>query len=46
MPEWRVRVHRNERTSIDDSQRIESPGGLKKYNRVLSSLQQLHQWLT
>jgi len=31
---------------IDDSQRIESPGGLKKYNRVLASLQQIHQWLT
>jgi hypothetical protein len=31
---------------IDDSQRVESAADLKKYNRVLASLQQLHQWLS
>ncbi len=39
-------VRQEAQRRIDDSQRIESPGGLKKYNRVLASLQQIHQWLT
>ncbi|MDP7204709.1 MAG: hypothetical protein QGH11_04015 [Pirellulaceae bacterium] len=39
-------VRQEAQRRIDDSQRIESPGGLKKYSRILASLQQLHQWLT
>lgn len=31
---------------IDDSQRVESAADLKNDNRVLASLQQLHQWLS
>ena len=39
-------VRQEAQRRIDDSQRVESAADLKKYNRVLASLQQLHQWLS
>ena len=39
-------VRRESLRRIADSHAIEVPAGLKKYNRLLASLQQLHQCLT
>ncbi len=46
MPVFLEDVRRESLRRIADSHPVEAPAGLKKYNRLLASLQQLHQWLT
>ena len=46
LPGFLESVRAESRRRIAESHPVESPGGLKPYNRVLAGLQQLHQWLT
>ena len=46
LPQFLESVRAESRRRIAESHPVESPGGLKPYNRVLAGLQQLHQWLT
>jgi cardiolipin synthase len=46
MPGFLGSVRAESRRRFAASQPVESPGGLKSYNRLLAGLQQLHQWLT
>ena len=46
LPVFLDAVRQEVQRRIDDSQRVASAGDLKRYNPVLASLQQLHQWVT
>ena len=46
LPGFLEDVRQEAQRRIDSGQRVESPSDLKKYNELLASMQQLHQWLT
>jgi len=46
LPGFLESVRVEARRRLAESHAVESPGGLKSYNRLLAGLQQIHQWLT
>ena len=46
LPGFLESVRAESRRRIAESHPVDSPGGLKPYNRLLAGMQQLHQWLT
>ena len=46
LPGFLESVQAESRRRIAESHPVDSPGGLKPYNRLLAGMQQLHQWLT
>ena len=46
LPRFLESVQAESRRRIAEGHPVESPDGLKPYNRVMAGLQQLHQWLT
>ena len=46
LPRFLESVQAESRRRIAEGHPVESPDGLKPYNRVVAGLQQLHQWLT